>query len=335
MAELEKPDAEKPVRGARIPAKPDGTTDLRLTNTSAPTLIRVGDKLGVFTPVAEAGDKETSEENLERIVEVLSERITSLESQNQRLKGELTTLAAASERSADDFATAVGHSIDSLQARLLEGHNPVSRFALRSFDIEASVHVEVTALGTVEYRFPKPEESVDPARLSKIRLSVVPIARDDEQGSWDTSAFTPQAEVGGIRGVSEDHERRLNQSSIYTVSDLLAAGTRARSQVELAAVLGIERTRLAQWLTRAELMTLKGVGGPQAEILHELGISRLEQLARTDPEELAKRYNDAVARSDDRGVKPIEAGQVKAWVSAARAFSGVKRDTLETRRPSS
>ena len=316
--------AEKPKTGSAVKAAAATKAELRVDATSRSSLVRVGDKLGLFTPVAEAGEETTSEENLERIVEVLGERVAALESENQDLRQRLARLAAAAERTADDFATAVAHTLDSMQSRLQETHNPVSRFAVRSFDIEATVAVEVTSLGTVSYRFVKPEEDVAPERLSHIRMSLVPTARDGEEGAWTKPAFTPQIDVEEVQGIGEAYQRKLNASNIYTLGDLLTAGTRARSQVELAATLGVDRGRLAEWLSHAELMTVRSVDGRAAEVLHELGYGKLEQLGEAEPDALTERYNTAVTARGQKTHKPIDRATAEEWIATAKAFAGTR-----------
>jgi len=256
------------------------------------------------------------------VVQVLRDEVVRLHNANLALEDKLKQVIAAQHRTPDDFATAISHSVDSLQSRLYDTKNPVSRFALKEFEIEANVHVSVSSLGTVDYRFLEPEEAVDPNRLSKIKMNLVPLPRETEEGSWTSPAFTPFQDIEEIQGIGEIYQRRLNTHNIFSVSDLLNAGTRLKSRTELASMLEVDRKDLALWLSHAELMTVKEVDGRKAEVLHELGIDSLQSLAARQADELLESYNAKVQELDRKTLKPVDESEVKRWIEAARAFAG-------------
>ncbi|MDJ0807605.1 MAG: DUF4332 domain-containing protein [Gammaproteobacteria bacterium] len=295
-------------------------SNLKATDVSR--LVEVEGKLGVFTPVTDAEQPEETQQNLEQVVQVLRDEVARLHNDNLALEEKLRQVMQAQHRTPDDFATAVSHSVDSLQSRLLDTKNPVSRFALRTFEIEANVHVSVSSLGTVDYRFLEPEEQVDPNRLSKIKMSLVPLPRETAEGSWASPSFTPFQDIEEIQGIGEIYQDKLNSHNIYSISDLLNAGTRLKSRTELAAMLEVDRNDLAQWLSHAELMTVKEVDGRKAEVLHELGIDSLEKLSTEQPEALLEAYNAKVQELGRKTLKPVDEAEVKRWVEAASAFSG-------------
>jgi len=299
-----------------------GMIDKSLHATDFSRLVNVEGKLGLFTPLTDPDDGLTSNENLEQIIQLLRDQVAELQGENQSLRQGLKDVAEASRRTPDDFAAAIGHSVDSLQARLYNMQNPVSRFAMREFSIEANVHVGVTALGTVEYRFLEPEEKVDPNRLSKINMSLVPIPKDS--AGWDPADFTPFSDIEEIQGIGEAYQRRLNQHNIFSVSDLIHAGTRARSKVELAAMLEVDRNKLSVWLGQAELMTIKSIDGRKAEVLHNIGIHSLEQLATQVAETLTSTFNEKVAEMNHATLKPVEQTEVEQWITAALSYVKLK-----------
>ena len=295
-------------------------SNLKATDVSR--LVEVEGRLGVFTPVTAAEKPEETQENLEQVVQVLRDEVARLQSANLALEEKLKQVMAAQHRTPDDFATALSHSVDSLQSRLLETKNPVSRFALKEFEIETNVHVSVSSLGTVDYRFLQPEEQVDPNRLSKIRMNLVPLPRETAEGSWAAPAFTPFQDIEEIQGIGEIYQHRLNSHNIYSISDLLNAGTRLKSRSELAAMLEVDRNDLAKWLSHAELMTVKEVDGRKAEVLHALGIDTLAKLASAQPQALLESYNAKVQELGHKTLKPVDEAEVKRWIDTAGAFAG-------------
>lgn len=287
-------------------------------------LISYAGKRGLFTPLTDIKNPEESEQNLEKILLALKENLRQVQFENLELKGELEAYKKKHNRTPDDFATAVSHSLDSLQSRLNDMKNPVSRFAIKEFNVEFTVSVEVTELGTIDYRFISPDENIDPNLLSKIKMSVVPLPKDTGSGTWDAPEFSPLMDVEEIQGMDEAYRKTLNGRGIYTISDLLTAGTRVRSKIELSKMLGVDRRRLAKWLSYAELMTIKGIGGHAAEVLANIGIPSLEKLARQNPEEMLEAYNAEVEKLGHTKVSPATLPQVETWIKSARVYVGRK-----------
>lgn len=296
------------------------TTALKRVDTSR--LIKVGDQQGIFTPLTKSDQPEGSSDNLETVIDALREDLLALTEENQTLRQQIAALEAAGSRTPDDFASAVSHTLDTLQSRLSETKNPVSRFAVRNFSIEANVYVDVSPLGTIDYRFTRPGDAVDPARLSKLKLDLVPLPKEDRSGSWTHPEFTPFIDVEEVQGIGEEYKKRLNAQQIYTVGDLLSAATRVRTQAQLAATLRVQREHLAQWLVNAELMTIKDIDGRQAEVLAGLGINSLDALAAQEPETLAAAYNAQVASAGVDALRPVTPAQVKTWIDTAAAYAG-------------
>jgi predicted flap endonuclease-1-like 5' DNA nuclease len=296
-----------------------------LTGLGSTELIQFAGKQGLFTPLTDPDQPEESENNLQQLLLSMKQQMSQLQAENLQLKQQLQEERIKSHRTPDDFATAISHSIDSLQARLNESKNSVSRFALKQMDIDMRVFAEVTEMGTLDYRFIKPEESIDPQRLTNLKLTVVPIPKEDMTGSWTSPEFTPMRDIEEIQGIGEAYQRRLNQKNIYTVGDLLRVGTRVRSKVELANLLEVDHNRLSEWLNQAELMTVKDIDGRSAEVLAEIGITTLSQLAEQNEEQLLEIYNQRAAEKQHASLPPATIEQVKQWVKSASAYVGKSR----------
>jgi predicted flap endonuclease-1-like 5' DNA nuclease len=305
-------------------------------------LVRIGDERivsvdgvhGLFTPIATAdGADANSAKNLAEIVAVLKREVVALREQNVDLQRRLDELHAKSARTPDDFASAVKHSLDSLQARLADASNPVSNFVVREFSLEAKVQVDVSALGVIDYRFVQPGEALDPNRLSKLSLTIVPTPKASAAHSFTAPEFTPQVAVEEIQGVGDVWGKRLNAHGVYTVGDLLSAGSRVRSQAELAALLAVDRERLADWLAQAELLTVRDVDGRSAELLARTGVAGLEALSSEAPETLVEKFNAENSRKREGRVAPLKLEHAKLWIDTAKAWTG-RKTAVEGAKPS-
>lgn len=301
-----------------------------LASVGEAELIQYAGKQGIFTPLTDPDYPEESENNLQQLLLSLKQQMSQLQVENIQLKEQLQLERASHNRTADDFASAISHSIDSLQTRLNESKNPVSRFAIKELEIDMRVHAEVTALGTLDYRFIKPEEAIDPDRLTNLRMKVVPLPKDDMTGSWTVPEFTPMRDIEEIQGIGEVYQKRLNKSNIYTVADLLTAGTRVRSKVELASMLEVDHNKLTDWLNQAELMTIKDIEGRVAEVLADINVTSLAQLAEQDAEALLAAYNQRVAEVNHASLKPVTVEVVQQWIKSAVAYVGKPKQQAET-----
>ena len=273
---------------------------------------------GITIDKTESGDLHTGE----IIMQSLQGEITRLQKENLSLKNNLQVISKKRIRTPDDFSTALSHSIDSLQTRLSQMKNPVSNFAVRELTLETNVHVEVTELGTIDYRFVGPGDDIAPEKLSKLKINLVPLPKESPAGSWTHPAFTPYDDIDEVQGIGEAYKKKLNEHQIYTISDLLNASTRMRSKVELASMLEVDHKRLGEWVSHAELMTIRTINGRAAEILHNIGISSLEKLANAEKETLTVQYNDMVKKMKFASLSTVTEEQVQEWIDAGKRFIG-------------
>ena len=253
----------------------------------------------------------------------LKQQVAALTTANQKMRKDLTDLQTPAHTN-DDFASALQHCVDTLQNRLSSMVNPLNDFAVREFKMEANVLVDVTKLGQVQYRFIQPGADVDPRTISKITLDIVPIPKQTQTGAYTKGDFTTDISTEAIVGVGEKYRVLLSKNRLYTIGDLLAAGTRVRSQVELAALLGVDRKRLADWLSQAELLTVRDIDGRAARVLGDTGVTGLDQLAGLLPRELVERFNGFVAENPKMAAVPIDEAKATIWINTARQFVGRK-----------
>lgn len=294
--------------------------DLAGLRPSAENIIIHEGKTGVFTPIVDNIVDDTS--STEQVLLALRRELLSVKQENLQLKQKMKDMEVLQKRTPDDFASAVSHSLDSLQTRLSQMKNPLSNFAVREMSIEAQVQVDVTPLGTIDYRFVQPGDDVPAHLLSKINLTLSPVPKSVEAATWTQADFTPMHDVADIQGIGETYRKKLQQRNIYTVSDLLNAGTRARARVELESVLGVDRERMADWLAHAELLTVKELDGRNAEILHEISVKSLDDLAGQEAVALVGSYNAQVEKRGQASHKPISEDQAARWIKAAKLYVG-------------
>ena len=298
---------------------------LTLVQIGKQSVVTVGGITGVFTPLTTGAGKPLGDDerkNLLQIIDQLKREVSEVQSRSLKLESDLATLRERPS-AADDFAGGVQQSLDELQQRMANMRNTTSNFAVREFKLEASVFVQVTPLGSVEYRFVQPGEEAPPQALSKLSLQVVPVPKDSLAGVFTGNLFQPETPVAALPDVSPDAARKIESAGVFTLGEFLQVGTRARAQAYLSALLGVERQRLALWAQQALLMTLRGVNGAAALVLIEAGLSSFETLSQLAPEALVAAYEATRARRPDLAAPMLESSMAAQWIRAARQYLGL------------
>lgn len=330
----------RPIRVAKDPADTDpatggsgggvaGTTtkldNATLVRLGGDRVVTVGGVTGLFTPITSGSDKPLGadeRQNLLAIVDQLKREVSELQSRNLQLQADLTTLRQR-PTAPEDFASGVQQSLDELQQRMGNMRNGTSNFAVREFKLDASVFVQVTPLGSVEYRFVQPGDNAPPQAFSKISMQVVPLPKDNLAGVWAGSLFQPDTPLQALPDISPAQVAQLETAGLYSIGEYLSVATRARAQAHLQALLGVQRQRLALWAQQALLMTLRGVSGPAALLLIEAGVSAFEVLAALGPEALVVAYEARRVQRPDLSAPALDLPQARQWVRAARQYLGL------------
>lgn len=291
-------------------------------------LVMMDGVTGLFTPLTETKDGQLTEDeraNLLTVIDQLKTGLAESESEAIALRQQIDVLRNPPS-SASDFASGVQQSLDELTQRLSEMHNPVSNFAVREFTLEASVCVQVSALGSIEYRFVQAGDEVNASALSKLALTVVPLPKADLTGVFTPNLFQPGVSVAALPGISTKSVQQLETTGTYTLGEFLQTSTRLRAQVYLEALLGTSRTQLALWAQQALLMTLRGVDGRVALVLIEAALGSFDALAVAMPEDVSQRYHEARKSRPDLEAPEVPAEWPALWVAAARQYLGLSAE---------
>ncbi|MES2714540.1 MAG: DUF4332 domain-containing protein [Pseudomonadota bacterium] len=316
-----------------------GGTAERLDNATVVRLggdrvVTVGGVTGLFTPITSGTDQPLGgdeRQNLLAIIDQLKREVAEVQSRNLKLEADLAQLRQRPS-APDDFASGVQQSLDELQQRMGHMRNGTSNFAVREFKLDASVFVQVSPLGSIEYRFVQPGDKVDAASLSRIAMQVVPLPKDSLAGVWTPNLFQPDVPVSALPGITAESVRRLEAAGLYSIGEYLQVGTRARAQAHLEALLGVQRTSLALWAQQALLMTLRGLSGAAALVLIEAGLASFERLAAMLPAALQAGYEASRMARPDLGAPALDVALAAQWVRGARQYLGLP-DMPETPDP--
>ncbi len=112
--------------------------------------------------------------------------------------------------------------------------------------------------------------------------------------------------------IDPEYQAELPKIGISTLEDLKSKTTDKKETDELALRLLIPKELLVQWVEKAHLVQLKGLGIENLRLLERAGINSVPDLAKQDPEKLYDKVEQDVPG------KPPRRAKIRIWVREAR-----------------
>jgi predicted flap endonuclease-1-like 5' DNA nuclease len=122
-----------------------------------------------------------------------------------------------------------------------------------------------------------------------------------------------------LEGIGPAFAAKLQEAGIRTVEGLLAAGGARAGRESIAVNIGVEPGRVLEWVNRADLMRINGVGSEYADLLEAAGVDTVKELATRNPANL---HAKVVETNDAKKLvrrTPTEADVTK-WVTEAKSL---------------
>jgi hypothetical protein len=113
--------------------------------------------------------------------------------------------------------------------------------------------------------------------------------------------------------IDSQYRKELPKVGIATLDDLISKTNEKKERDELALRLLIPKELLTQWIERAQLVQLKGLGVENLQILEKVDIHSIPALSTEDPEKLYKK----IEQVSQGGIPPLKA-KIRIWVREAQ-----------------
>jgi predicted flap endonuclease-1-like 5' DNA nuclease len=125
-----------------------------------------------------------------------------------------------------------------------------------------------------------------------------------------------------VEGIGPIYAEKLREAGIGTVEALLEAGTTPEGRREIQDASGIGAEFILDWVNRADLMRIRGVGEEYSDLLEKGGVDTVVELAQRNPGNLYEKLMEVNA--EKRLVRrPPSRGMVEEWVKQAKALPRV------------
>jgi predicted flap endonuclease-1-like 5' DNA nuclease len=122
-----------------------------------------------------------------------------------------------------------------------------------------------------------------------------------------------------VEGIGAEFARKLKDAGIDTVEELLREGATPGGRSSIARRAGVDESRVLEWVNRADLMRVKGVGSEFSDLLEAAGVDTVRELAQRNAQNLYAKLTEV--NEAKRLVRRVPSpGEVEDWVrQAARA----------------
>lgn len=130
------------------------------------------------------------------------------------------------------------------------------------------------------------------------------------------------ASIDEIEGIEPKHARKLRKAGIKTTEGLLKRAATRKERSTLADGAGFTPQQVLEWVNRADLMRVKGVGSEYADLLEKAGVDTVKELRRRNAKSLVAKMSDV--NDQKRLVRrlPTES-MVASWVTHAQELDAV------------
>ncbi len=130
------------------------------------------------------------------------------------------------------------------------------------------------------------------------------------------------AQLSTIEGIGKTFSQKLEKAGITSLENLLTNGCQKKGRKKLAKEKGISEKQILNWVNRADLSRIKGVGTQYADLLECAGVDTVPELAQRKPENLHAKMSEV--NTAKKLVRKLPTpSQVQDWVSQAKALPRV------------
>ncbi len=130
------------------------------------------------------------------------------------------------------------------------------------------------------------------------------------------------ASIDAIEGIGLRYATALRKHGVRTTERLLRVGATKRGRRELAEQTKIPLKRILEWVNRADLMRVKGVGEEYSDLLEAAGVDTVKELRRRNAGNLLGTMIEVNAKKKLVRRLPTES-MVTRWVNLAKDLAPI------------
>src|SRR5512140_391661 len=97
------------------------------------------------------------------------------------------------------------------------------------------------------------------------------------------------ATIADIEGIGPVTAEKLRAAGVRSTKALLERGGSAKGRKELAEAIGMDPSKVLEWVNHADLYRVRGIGSEYSDLLEEAGVDTIVELANRVPENLLEK----------------------------------------------
>ena len=130
------------------------------------------------------------------------------------------------------------------------------------------------------------------------------------------------ASIDYIEGIGPKNATKLRKAGVRTTESLLKKGATRSGRKSLATATGLSDSMILEWVNRADLMRVKGIGSEYSDLLEAAGVDTVKELRRRNTTSLTEKMIEVNVTKKLVRRLPTEA-MVAAWIGHAKKLDPV------------
>jgi predicted flap endonuclease-1-like 5' DNA nuclease len=122
-----------------------------------------------------------------------------------------------------------------------------------------------------------------------------------------------------IEGIGDAYAVKLRAAGVRTTEALLERGGKQKGRKELAEMIGFSEQTILEWVNRADLFRVRGLGSQYTDLLEAAGVDTVRELANRNAEALTAALAKVNAQKNKVNKIP-GATQVQSWIQFAKSL---------------
>lgn len=120
-----------------------------------------------------------------------------------------------------------------------------------------------------------------------------------------------------VEGIGKEYAKTLAKYGIKTTETLLKKGATPKGREEIAKGTGLSNHQILEWVNRADLFRVKGIGEEYSDLLEASGVDTVVELSKRDAKNLTTKMAEVNTKKRLVRRLPSEKEVVK-WISQAK-----------------
>lgn len=124
--------------------------------------------------------------------------------------------------------------------------------------------------------------------------------------------------IEDIEGIGKVYADKLRAAGVRTTDALLDNGATRKGRDMLAQSAGVAGSQIMEWVNRADLYRIKGIGSEFSDLLEKVGVDTVMELAQRNAANLAAAVRSAAGTGTNVVRRVPGEKQMEGWIKQAK-----------------